>query len=159
MVAGLRQGKKILFHCNKGADRTGTFAFLLEGLLGVSESDLAKDYELTSFVYSGRYRNLESDNHKNGYKGMIWYVNKYFNGETFHEKIEQMALGMGISQNDINDFRKLMTEPDDEITGISSIGYNEPEEVYDLSGRRVGISLSRLPKGIYIVNGRRVVVK
>ena len=69
VVAGLRQGKKILFHCNKGADRTGTFAFLLEGLLGVSESDLAKDYELTSFVYSGRYRNLESDNHKNGYKG------------------------------------------------------------------------------------------
>ena len=159
VVDGLRQGKKILFHCNKGADRTGTFAFLLEGLLGVSESDLAKDYELTSFVYSGRYRNQESDNHKNGYKGMIWYVNNYFNGETFHEKIEQMALGMGISQNDINDFRKLMTEPDDEMTGISSIRYNEPEEVYDLSGRRVGISLSRLPKGIYIMNGRRVVVK
>ena len=90
---------------------------------------------------------------------MIWYVNKYFNGETFHEKIEQMALGMGISQKDINDFRKLMTEPDDEMTGISSIRYNEPEKVYDLSGRRVGISLSRLPKGIYIMNGRRVVVK
>ena len=159
VVDGLRQGKKILFHCNKGADRTGTFAFLLEGLLGVSESDLAKDYELTSFVYSGRYRNQESDNHKNGYKGMIWYVNNYFNGETFHEKIEQMALGMGISQKDINDFRTLMTDPDGEITGISSIRHNEPEKVYDLSGRKVGINSSRLPKGIYIMNGRRVVVK
>lgn len=111
VVAGLRQGKKILFHCNKGADRTGTFAFLLEGLLGVSESDLAKDYELTNFVYSGRYRNLESSDHKNGYKGVIYYVNHMFKGNTLHEKIERMALGMGIAQEDINDFRELMTEP------------------------------------------------
>ena len=151
VVASLRQGKKILFHCNQGADRTGTFTFLLEGLLGVSESDLAKDYELTNFIYSDRYRQQR-------YKGMINYVNETFDGNTLNEKIEQMALGMGISQKDINDFRTLMTDPDGEITGISSIGYNEPEKVYDLSGRRVGISLSRLPKGIYIVNGRKVVV-
>ena len=166
VVAGLRQGKKILFHCNKGADRTGTFAFLLEGLLGVSESDLAKDYELTNFKYSGRYRNLESSDHKNGYKGVIYYVNKYFKGKTLHEKIEKMALGMGISQKDINDFRKLMTEPDVEMIGMSSIRYNDtkgvydnPEEVYDLSGRKVNISNNRLPKGIYIMNGRKVVIK
>ena len=42
---------------------------------------------------------------------------------------------------------------------VGSISHNNPEEVYDLSGRKVGISLSRLPKGIYIMNGRRVVIK
>ena len=39
----------IYMHCWGGADRTGTVAFILEGLCGVSEADLAIDYELTSF--------------------------------------------------------------------------------------------------------------
>ena len=47
----------VYFHCNAGADRTGTLAFLLEGLLGVSYGDLIKDFELTSFSDQGaRYR-------------------------------------------------------------------------------------------------------
>jgi 3',5'-cyclic AMP phosphodiesterase CpdA/protein tyrosine/serine phosphatase len=158
VVAGLRQGKKILFNCNKGADRTGTFAFLLEGLLGVSESDMAKDYELTSFIYKDRYRNVDEENHQQGYKGLIWYVNNKFNGNTLHEKIEDMALKMGVTQKDINDFRTLMIDSDGQTTGISSIRHNDSKDVYDLSGRKVGTNTSRLPKGIYIVNGRKVVV-
>lgn len=39
-------------HCTHGADRTGTLAFLLGGLLGVSYEDLTKDFELTSFYYT-----------------------------------------------------------------------------------------------------------
>ncbi len=39
----------IYFHCNGGADRTGTLAFLINGLLGVPYEDLCKDFELTSF--------------------------------------------------------------------------------------------------------------
>ena len=47
----------IFFHCNAGADRTGTLAFLIESVLGVSESDMTKDFELTSFSsYGPRYR-------------------------------------------------------------------------------------------------------
>ena len=47
----------IYFHCNAGADRTGTLAFLIESVLGVSESDMTKDFELTSFSsYGPRYR-------------------------------------------------------------------------------------------------------
>ena len=38
-----------VFHCAAGADRTGTLAFLISGLLGVSRDDLTKDFELTSF--------------------------------------------------------------------------------------------------------------
>lgn len=37
----------ILFHCVVGADRTGTLAFMIKALLGVSENDIVKDYELT----------------------------------------------------------------------------------------------------------------
>lgn len=41
--------ESIYFHCTHGADRTGTVAYLLEGLLGVSEEDRIRDYELTTF--------------------------------------------------------------------------------------------------------------
>ena len=41
-------------HCHAGADRTGTFAFLLNGVLGVSYEDLTRDFELTSFSSSGK---------------------------------------------------------------------------------------------------------
>lgn len=50
------------FHCNAGADRTGTLAFLINGLLGVSYEDLTKDYELTTFSEMGaRFRSGVSD--------------------------------------------------------------------------------------------------
>ncbi len=47
----------VYFHCYAGADRTGTFAYLLNGLLGVSYDNLIRDFELTSFSINGaRYR-------------------------------------------------------------------------------------------------------
>lgn len=48
----------IYFHCVGGADRTGTLAYLIGGLLGISYEDLAKDYELTTFsrFFGHRYR-------------------------------------------------------------------------------------------------------
>ena len=42
-------GDSIYFHCTIGTDRTGTLAYFLEGLLGVSEEDRVEDYELTYF--------------------------------------------------------------------------------------------------------------
>ena len=39
----------LYFHCRIGADRTGTIAYLLEGLLGVSEEDRYRDYEMSVF--------------------------------------------------------------------------------------------------------------
>ena len=38
-------------HCTYGADRTGTMCYLLLGLLGVSDADLKRDYELTALYY------------------------------------------------------------------------------------------------------------
>lgn len=47
----------IMFHCNAGADRTGTVAFLINGVLGVPYEDLTRDFELTA----GRYRSAIVD--------------------------------------------------------------------------------------------------
>ena len=117
IVSSLRDGKKVIFHCNLGADRTGTLAFLLEGLLGASESDMAKDYEMTSYTYDGRYRYVDPTgisedlyNRDHSYWKLVKYVKDNFQGSTFSEKVEQMARSLGISQQDIDDYRRLMTE-------------------------------------------------
>ena len=45
-------GNSIYFHCTHGSDRTGTLAYLTEALLGVSDEDRNRDFDLTSL--SGR---------------------------------------------------------------------------------------------------------
>ena len=42
-------GDNIYFHCTIGTDRTGTTAYFLEGLLGVSEEYRVRDYELSYY--------------------------------------------------------------------------------------------------------------
>ena len=49
VINELKAGKPVFYHCQNGADRTGTIGFLIGALLGMGESDLAKDYELTTF--------------------------------------------------------------------------------------------------------------
>ena len=61
IIGYLGEGKTVFFHCAGGADRTGSLAFLIEALLGVSESDLSKDYELTTFARTNtRLRNFRA---------------------------------------------------------------------------------------------------
>lgn len=61
IIGWLGEGRNVYFHCAGGADRTGSLAFLIEALLGVSESDLSKDYELTTFAgQNKRLRNFRA---------------------------------------------------------------------------------------------------
>lgn len=99
----LKEGRNIYFHCAKGADRTGTLAFLLEGLLGVKESDIAKDYELTSF-FELRARN-GSD-----YRGLADAVDKKLSGSTLCAKCEDYFLRHGATMDQIEEFRTIMLE-------------------------------------------------
>ena len=103
ILDNLRQGKKVLFHCNVGADRTGTLAFLLESLLGVCESDLAKDYEMTSFFQKyTRRRDVDCVPERGcGYPSMITYIKTHFDGGSINEKVENMMLGFGLSHSQI----------------------------------------------------------
>lgn len=49
IINELKAGKPVFYHCQNGADRTGTMGFLIGALLGMSEGNLGKDYELTTF--------------------------------------------------------------------------------------------------------------
>ena len=57
--------KHVYYHCFGGADRTGTVGFLLNGLLGVSYTDLVIDFELTSY---SSINNEHIRNHKPGHE-------------------------------------------------------------------------------------------
>jgi len=46
-------------HCEAGADRTGTVIALIEALCGVSEQDIIKDWEATTFAGYPKFINVE----------------------------------------------------------------------------------------------------
>jgi hypothetical protein len=101
--------KPVYFHCQGGCDRTGTLAFLLLGLLGVSESDLAREYELSSFSPIGMYDRIRNST-VYGYSAMVAAL-KTYSGDTITKKFVDFATtGCGISTDTINTFRALMLE-------------------------------------------------
>lgn len=69
--------KNIYFHCRVGADRTGTVAYLLEGLLGVPDEQRYEEYGLTnvSGLYDRtRYYKEKSSSNNLKFVFMMGYV-------------------------------------------------------------------------------------
>ena len=68
--------KPIYYHCYGGADRTGTLGFLLNGLLGVSYSDLVIDFELTSYssINNEHIRSHLRDHQYDHWRNLINFV-------------------------------------------------------------------------------------
>ena len=88
IIGWLKEGKVVYFHCHGGSDRTGTLAFLIEGLLGVSEEDLSKDYEVTYYSGSNRKRNSSTGWF---YKPMIKYIRTFAPNGTITDQITAWA--------------------------------------------------------------------
>lgn len=160
----VRYGDPVVFHCSMGADRTGTLACVLEALLGVSQSDLDKDYELTSF-YALRARN---GNYQGGTADWAHLIGQLqaLSGETIRDKAVTFAISLGFTAAEINAYRRAMIDgtPAD-ITGptftvtnslsncassnsAGSIGINErytatitANSGYTLDGASVAVSM------------------
>ena len=91
-------GKAQYIHCAAGMDRTGTVMYILETLLGLSESDKDKDYEFSSFTAT----RVRSDSSK-------WVALKKavksLPGSTVQSKVVKWLVGKGVSIELINAFR------------------------------------------------------
>lgn len=141
VIDAVTHREPVYFHCTSGADRTGTLACVLEGLLGMSQSDIDKDYELTTF-YSGsgsdstaRRRN-ESD-----WRGLLNAINAV-SGKTFRDKCVHFAVGTcGMTMADINAFRAAM------IDGTPEILHWYQTITKNLTGCTVSNNLSRVEYG------------
>ena len=110
VIDAVTHREPVYFHCTSGADRTGTLACVLEGLLGMSQSDIDKDYELTTFYSgSGSDANARRRNEPD-WKGLINAINAV-SGETFRDKCVHFAVGTcGMTMTDINAFRAAMID-------------------------------------------------
>ncbi|MCQ2068800.1 MAG: tyrosine-protein phosphatase [Bacteroidaceae bacterium] len=114
LITWVKQGRPVYMHCSVGADRTGTVAYLVGALCGMSEDALCKDFELTSFSgdkidneavsnagsdlkrkyerlirqrdYTGR---LDPNDNNESYKfaKMVAKIKSDFPGETLQEKV------------------------------------------------------------------------
>jgi protein-tyrosine phosphatase len=107
----LREDKPVLFHCSIGSDRTGTMSILLLGLLGVPEPDVCKDFELSYFapadwsMTNGVCNRVRT--YKSRYLDAMNYILKFGSGN-FRDHVEAYFLSIGVTQQDINEFRSLM---------------------------------------------------
>ena len=105
-------GKPLYFHCGIGADRTGTVAVMLLALLGVSQSDIDKDYELTNFYVvdpnSPRRRDvLQYKNYISAIKAVPLVGGL---SDTFANHAISFALSLGFTTDEINAYRTAMID-------------------------------------------------
>lgn len=118
------------FHCTAGRDRTGTFAVIIEALLGVSQSDIDKDFELTNFSldhYSAQGTNQwvsRADNYTGGYGGLINEIRALSIGTTFEEKVINWVASLGFTEVEINNFRKAMIDGNPQTVSLDIDEYN-----------------------------------
>ena len=104
-----------LFHCSMGCDRTGTLAFYLECILGMSDVDIDIEYELSSLFDDGNsaqtyYYRTRTDQ----VSGSRWtYLKNKFNsypGSTISARVIEYLFSIGISAGLMNSFRAAMCD-------------------------------------------------
>lgn len=102
IIDRMREGKSVDWHCAVGCDRCGTVSFLIGGLLGMSEVDLCRDYELSSFRGYKRYRSHA------GFRKMLPYIKKLGPEDDLAQCFYNYWTKNGMSEEDLDYFRTVM---------------------------------------------------
>lgn len=107
----------LLFNCDMGCDRTGTLAFYIEGILGMSDVDIDIEYELSSLYDDGnpnteyyyRYRTDDRVLNETDWVGLKNLMSNY-TGSTISDRIINYLLSIGVSASRLNAFRAVMID-------------------------------------------------
>ena len=95
----------VYFHCSIGTDRTGLIAWLVNGLCGVTENDLWRDYIFSNF---GKINGKRSTGIKDAYVDKL----KSAQGKTFAEQIyNYLKDTVKVPEADLKAVIRIMKEP------------------------------------------------
>ena len=120
----------VYFHCSAGMDRTGTVACIIEALLGVNQSNIDKDYELSSFAGTAYLKK------RNGvqWTQLIGEINALTVGSTFRDKVISWVASLGFTAAEINAFRAAMIDGTPETVTPSIATYTVTNALTNASG-------------------------
>lgn len=146
----------LYFHCAAGADRTGTVAVMLEALLGMSQSDIDKDYELTCFSTGTGTDQQARRRDEDEYKHYITEIKAVSIPEgvedTFRNHAIYFVASLGFTADEINAFRAAMIDGNPEAITLSLGSFtvtksgsnvtfdNDTESVDEYQGYKVNLS-------------------
>ena len=164
IITWVKAGNNVYMSGSLGVERTGTMAFLINGLLGVGESDLSKDYELSSFS-SEKSLNIVSRRTDANYVDMVNKI-KSLNGENLQHKIykyfKEGVGGTSVPEADLKWFISYMLDcPESELENsvLTSVDITPvqaaPKKIYNLLGQEV---INPGP-GAYIVDGKKYIIR
>ena len=102
----------IYFHCSLGRDRTGTLAFLLLSLCGVSKNDMYMDYEVSFFSDTGGYIDsaVPSSMTKTTLESYRRAIQAYEKDKTMSEATRAFFIDLGLTEEEIDAIYTNLTE-------------------------------------------------
>lgn len=124
----LRNGKNVDWHCAIGCDRCGTVSFLIEGLLGLSELDLSRDFELSTFSLASNNKRPRAH-----IKSMLDYIKRNApsvdpsDPQYLAKCFQKYWLDIGMYPEELNEFISIMVEKDYDSQQISTIEVKKRE--------------------------------
>lgn len=116
IIARLHEGKNVDWHCAIGCDRCGMLSFLIEGLLGLNELDLCRDYELSTFSLGRKNKRVRSP-----LKSMIAHIRTFGPEDDLARCFFNYWLSIGMQKVELDYFLSVML-------GISNISEITGEE-------------------------------
>ena len=110
-----RANYPVFFHCIGGADRTGSLAYVLNGVLGVGKEDLERDWEST--FYPELPDVVENRTGKPFKNGTYWRSSRHFDegfakyakaGDTLQDRIVAYLVDCGVTEEEIRRVRGIL---------------------------------------------------
>ncbi len=126
----VRDGLPMYFHCAAGADRTGTFACIIEALLGVSRNDIDLDFELTNFSRDDDAWRLRSSH---AWRGLMFELYEELPARrTLRDRVLSFVGSLGFTSEEINAFRRAMIDGEPEDIDLDRINDVKVTEFYQV---------------------------
>ena len=167
IINWLKMNRIIYMSGSLGAERTGTMAFLINGLLGVSEDGLARDYELSSFTGDYLAEGQVWKRSDSNYADMVSAIKSLDSDATLQENIYKYfnvgVNGKSIAKTDLDWFIDYMLEEvKSPFTDVEPISIDKPEVIKHINSGKIynmyGFEADITGPGLYIIDGKTVYV-